>query len=102
MKMAQEYVQLVEVNLPSISYQEQIPEYSEISSLESVNLSKDESFKEPTTINLEQAPISLQINSMEIDNQVSYSEKIQVLYGKNYEPQVGQNDEQVRIFSKTK
>jgi len=39
-----------------------------------VNVSKDESFEEPLTRNLEKAPISLRINSMEIDKKDS-SEK---------------------------
>ena len=69
------FVQLVEENQPSISYQEQIPEHSEIRSIEAVNVFKDKSFEEPFTRNLEQAPIPLRINSMEIDTQDSNSEE---------------------------
>ena len=85
--------QLVVENLPSISYQEQIPEHSEIILLES----EEESNEEPLTRNLEQAPISFQINSMDINTQDSYSEEIQVVSEK-----VGQNVEKVRFLSKTK
>ena len=74
-------------NLPSISYQEQIPEHSEIILLES----EEESNEEPLTRNLEQTHISFQINSMDINTQDSYSEEIQVVSEK-----VGQNVEKVR------
>ena len=74
------FVQLVEENQPSISYQEQRPEHSEIRSIEAVNLFKEESNEEALTGNLEQAPISLRINSMDINTQV------------------GQNVEKVRFF----
>ena len=43
-------------------------------SIEAVNVSKEKSNEEPLTRNLEQAPISLRINSMEIDTKDS-SEK---------------------------
>ena len=85
--------QLVVENLPSISYQEQIPEHSEIILLES----EEESNEEPLTRNLEQAHISFQINSMDINTQDSYSEEIQVVSEK-----VGQNVKKVRFLSKTK
>ena len=85
--------QLVAENLPSISYQEQIPEHSEIILLES----EEESNEEPLTRNLEQAHISFQINSMDINTQDSYSEEIQVVSEK-----VEQNVEKVRFLSKTK
>ena len=85
--------QLVAENLPSISYQEQIPEHSEIILLES----EEESNEEPLTRNLEQAHISFQINSMDINTQDSYSEEIQVVSKK-----VEQNVEKVRFLSKTK
>ena len=85
--------QLVVENLPSISYQEQIPEHSEIILLES----EEESNEEPLARNLEQAPISFKINSMDINTQDSYSEEIQVVSEK-----VGQNVEKVRFLSKTK
>ena len=85
--------QLVVENLPSISYQEQIPEHSEIILLES----EEESNEEPLTRNLELAPISFKINSMDINTQDSYSEEIQVVSEK-----VGQNVEKVRFLSKTK
>ena len=94
--------QLVVENLPSISYQEQIPEHSEIILLESVNVSEEKSNEEPLTRNLEQAPISFQINSMDINTQDSYSEEIQAVSekSKNTEPQVGQNVEKVRYYQK--
>ena len=85
--------QLVVENLPSISYQEQIPEHSEIILLES----EEESNEEPLTRNLELAPISFKINSMDINTQDSYSEEIQVVSEK-----VGQNVEKVRFLYKTK
>jgi len=92
--------QLVVENLPSISYQEQIPEHSEIILLES----EEESNEEPLTRNLEQAHISFQINSMDINTQDSYSEEIQAVSEKslNSKHQVGQNVEKVRFLSKTK
>ena len=80
--MVPAFVQLVEENQPSISYQEQRPEHSEIRSIEAVNLFKEESNEEALTGNLEQAPISLRINSMDINTQV------------------GQNVEKVRFLSK--
>ena len=49
-------------------------EYSEIRSIEAVNVSKEKSNEEPLTRNLEKAPISLRFNSMEIDTKDS-SEK---------------------------
>ena len=91
--MVQNDKQLVVENLPSISYQEQIPEHSEIILLES----EEESNEEPLTRNLEQAHISFQINSMDINTQDSYSEEIQVVSEK-----VEQNVEKVRFLSKTK
>jgi hypothetical protein len=96
--------QLVEENLPSISYQEQRPEHSEIRSIEALNVSKEESNEKPLTRNLVQAPISLRINSMDINTQDSYSEEIQVVSekSKNSKLQVGQNVEKVRFLSKTK
>ena len=96
--MVQNDKQLVVENLPSISYQEQIPEHSEIILLES----EEESNEEPLTRNLEQAPISFQINSMDINTQDSYSEEIQVVSEKslNSKHQVGQNVEKVRFLSK--
>jgi hypothetical protein len=99
--MVQKDKQLVVENLPSISYQEQIPEHSEIILLES----EEESNEEPLARNLEQAPISFQINSMAINTQYSYSEEIQSVSAeksKNSEPQVGQNVEKVRFLSKKK
>ena len=98
--MVQNDKQLVVENLPSISYQEQIPEHSEIILLES----EEESNEEPLTRNLEQAHISFQINSMDINTQDSYSEEIQVVSEKslNSKHQVGQNVEKVRFLSKTK
>jgi hypothetical protein len=78
------FVQLVEENQPSISYQEQIPEHSEIRSIEAVNLFKEESNEEALTGNLEQAPISLRINSMDINTQVGQNvEKVRFLSKKN-------------------
>jgi hypothetical protein len=102
--MVQNDQQLVVENLPSISYQEQIPEHSEIILLESVNVSEEESNEEPLTRNLEQAPISLQINSMDINTQDSYSEEIQAVSkkSKNSEHQGGQNVEKVRFIKKIK
>jgi len=96
--------QLVVENLPSISYQEQIPEHSEIILLESVNVSEEKSNEEPLTRNLEQAPISFQINSMDINTQDSYAVEIQAVSEKslNSKHQVGQNVEKVRFLSKTK
>ena len=90
--------QLVVENLPSISYQEQIPEHSEIILLES----EEESNEEPLTRNLEQAHISFQINSMDINTQDSYSEEIQVVSEKslNSKHQVGQNVEKVSLLQK--
>ena len=81
--MVQNDKQLVVENLPSISYQEQIPEHSEIILLESVNVSKDKSFEEPLTSNLEQAPIPLRINSIEKDAQYSNSDEIQAISEKS-------------------
>jgi len=102
--MVPAYVQLVEENLPSISYQEQRPEHSEIRSIEALNASKEESNEKPLTRNLVQAPNSLRINSMDINTQDSYSEEIQVVSEKslNSKLQVGQNVEKVRFLSKTK
>ena len=99
------YEEQVEENLPSISYQEQRPEHSEIRSIEALNVSKEESNEEPLNMNLVQAPISFQINSMDINTQYSYPEEIQSVSAeksKNSEPQVGQNVEKVRFLSKTK
>ena len=75
------YIQLVVENLPSISYQGQRPEHSEIRPIEAVNVSRDESNEEPLTRNLEQAPIPLRINTMEIDVQNSNSDEIQANNG---------------------
>ena len=75
------FIQLVEENQPSISYQEQIPQHSEIRSIEAVNLFKEESNEEALTGNLEQAPIPLRINTMEIDDQNSNSDEIQANNG---------------------
>ena len=91
------YEEQVEENLPSISYQEQRPEHSEIRSIEALNVSKEESNEEPLNMNLVQAPISFQINSMDMNTQDSYSEEIQVVSKK-----VEQNVEKVRFLSKTK
>ena len=90
--------QLVVENLPSISYQEQIPEHSEIILLES----EEESNEEPLTRNLEQAHISFQINSMDINTQDSYSEEIQAVSEKSLisKHQVGQNVEKVSLLQK--
>ncbi len=63
-------VQLVEENLPFKPYKE----HCETKSIEAVNVFKEKSNEEPLTRNLEQAPISLRINSMEIDTKDS-SEK---------------------------
>ena len=95
--MVPAFEEQVEENLPPISYQEQRPEHSEIILLESVNVSEEESNEEPLTRNLELAPISFKINSMDINTQDSYSEEIQVVSEK-----VGQNVEKVRFLSKTK
>ena len=102
--MVPAYVQLVEENLPSISYQEQRPEHSEIRSIEALNVSKEESNEKPLNMNLVQAPNSLRINSMDMNTQDSYSEEIQVVSEKslNSKHQVGQNVEKVRFLSKTK
>ena len=70
------YEEQVEENLPSISYQEQRPEHSEIRSIEALNVSKEESNEKPLTRNLVQAPISLRINSMDINTKDSYFEEI--------------------------
>ena len=69
-----------------------------------MNVSKEESNEEPLNMNLVQAPISFQINSMDINTQDSYSEEIQVVSEKslNSKLQVGQNVEKVRFSSKTK
>jgi len=92
--------QLVVENLPS--YQERIPEHSEIRSIEAVNVSREKSNEEPLARNLEQDPISFQINSMNVNKQDSYSEEIQAVSekSKNTEPQVGQNVEKVRYYQK--
>jgi hypothetical protein len=97
-------VQLVEENLPCISNEEQMPEHCEIRSIEAVNVSRDESFDEPLTRNLEKNPISLRINSMEIDTQDSYSAEIQAVSkkSKNSDHQGGQNVEKVRFIKKIK
>ena len=77
-------VQLVEENLPCISNEEQMPEHCEIRSIEAVNVSRDESFDEPLTRNLEKNPISLRINSMDINTQVGQNvEKVRFLSKKN-------------------
>jgi len=83
------------------SYQEQIPENSEIISLESANISKEKSNEEPLNRNLVQAPNSLRINSMDMNTQDSYSEEIQAVSekSKNTEP-IGQNMEKVRFYQK--
>ena len=96
--MVPSYVQLVEENLPPISYQEQRPEHSEIRSIEALNVSKEESNEKPLNMNLVQAPNSLRINSMDMNTQDSYSEEIQVVSEKslNSKHQVGQNVEKVR------
>ena len=96
--MVQNDKQLVVENLPSISYQEQIPEHSEIILLES----EEESNEEPLTRNLEQAHISFQINSMDINTQDSYSEEIQAVSEKSLisKHQVGQNVEKVSLLQK--
>ena len=100
--MVQNDKQLVVENLPSISYQEQIPEHSEIILLESVNVSEEESNEEPLTRNLEQAPISFQINSMVMNTQYSYFEEIQAVSEKSLisKHQVGQNVEKVSLLQK--
>ena len=100
--MVPAYVQLVEENLPPISYQEQRPEHSEIRSIEALNVSKEKSNEEPLNMNLVQAPISFQINSMVMNTQYSYFEEIQAVSekSKNTEPQVGQNVEKVRYYQK--
>ena len=70
-----------------------------------MNVSKEESNEEPLNMNLVQAPISFQINSMDINTQYSYPEEIQSVSAeksKNSEPQVGQNVEKVRFLSKKK
>jgi hypothetical protein len=90
------FIQLVEENQPSISYQEQIPEHSGILSLESVNVSKDKSFEEPLTRNLEQAPIPLRINSIEKDAQDSNSDEIQAVSEKSKKTEP--NVEKVRFI----
>ncbi len=103
--MVPAFEEQVEENLPPISYQEQRPEHSEIILLESVNVSEEESNEEPLNRNLEQAPISFQINSMAINKQYSYSEEIQSVSAEkslNSKHQVGQNVEKVRFLSKTK
>ena len=95
--MVQKDKQLVRENLPSISYQEQIPEHSEIILLES----EEESNEKPLNMNLVQAPNSLRINSMDMNTQDSYSEEIQAVSekSKNTEP-IGQNMEKVRFYQK--
>ena len=100
--MVPAYVQLVEENLPPISYQEQRPEHSEIRSIEALNVSKEKSNEEPLNMNLVQAPISFQINSMDMNTQDSYSEEIQVVSekSKNSKHQVGQNVEKVSLLQK--
>ena len=99
--MVPAYVQLVEENLPPISYQEQRPEHSEIRSIEALNVSKEESNEKPLNMNLVQAPNSLRINSMDMNTQDSYSEEIQAVSekSKNTEP-IGQNMEKVRFYQK--
>jgi hypothetical protein len=94
------YVQLVEENQPSISYQEKMPEHSEIRSIGAVNVSKEKSNEKTLTRNLVQAPISLRINSMDMNTQDSYSEEIQAVSkkSKNSEP-IGQK---VRFYPKKK
>ena len=69
-----------------------------------MNVSKEESNEEPLNMNLVQAPISFQINSMDMNTQDSYSEEIQVVSEKslNSKLQVGKNVEKVRFLSKTK
>ena len=100
--MVQNDKQLVVENLPSISYQEQIPEHSEIRSIEAVNVSKEKSNEEPLDRYLEQDPISFQINSMDINTQDSYSEEIQAVSEKSLisKHQVGQNVEKVSLLQK--
>ena len=90
-------VDLDEGNISSISYEEQIPEHSEI---EAVNVSENESYEEPLIRKIEQTPICVRTSSIEIDVQDSSSEEIQVVYekSKNSEPQVGQNIEKVKFY----
>ena len=90
------FVQLLEENQPSISYQEQIPEYSKIRSIEAVNVFKDKTFEEPFTRNLEQAPIPLRINSIEKDAQDSNSDEIQAVSEKSKKTEP--NVEKVRFI----
>ena len=90
------FVQLLEENQPSISYQEQIPEYSKIRSIEAVNVFKDKTFEEPFTRNLEQTPIPLRINSKEKDAQYSNSDEIQAVSEKSKNPEP--NVEKVRFI----
>ena len=53
-----------------------------------MNVSKEESNEEPLNMNLVQAPISFQINSMVMNTQYSYFEEIQAVSekSKNSEP----------------
>ena len=51
-----------------------MPEHSEIRSIGAVNVYKEKSNEKTLTRNLVQAPISLRINSMEIETQDSNSE----------------------------
>ena len=95
-------VSKINKSLPSISYQEQIPEHSEIRLLETVNVFKEESFEEALTRKIEQTPISLRINLMKKDTKDSCSEEIERVpeKSKKSEPQVEQNVEKVRFLSK--
>ena len=67
-----------------------------------MNVSKEESNEEPLNMNLVQAPISFQINSMDINTQDSYSEEIQAVSEKSLisKHQVGQNVEKVSLLQK--
>ena len=67
-----------------------------------MNVSKEESNEEPLNMNLVQAPISFQINSMVMNTQYSYFEEIQAVSEKSLisKHQVGQNVEKVSLLQK--
>jgi hypothetical protein len=84
-------VQLVEENLPFLSYEE----HSEMRSTEEPRICL------PISQTQEQTPIYLPTNSIGMDAQESSSDEIQLVYEKSNNPvhQISQNIETVSVFS---
>ena len=101
-KMVPADTQLVEENLPSMSYEG----HGEMRSIEAV--SDERSSEEPRIClpisqNQEQTPICVLTNSIGIDIQKSSLEEIQLIHEKSTLPehQIGQNIETVRLLFNT-